>query len=216
MKEKTKKGYVAGVVSLFVFLFFGLFAVHNEFNLTGQILWVITFVFGVFGFGSLWKPDSVGQIVWQILENFSESDKDTSDSHNKQIQKNSSGSVQAMSTHGNINISMNSKENVNSKDLEVYSLIHAMIIRVNKSVPREAALQLTTGAWVKESVMDFDKISALFNQHSDKFRDKDLDMWLDIENELKNSHGFFLGKDRQEWFDYLEAEYKRRKKGGKS
>jgi hypothetical protein len=207
MEEKRKNGYIAGVVSLLGCLLFGLFAYHNEFNLTGQILWGITLVLGVFGVGSLWKPDSVGQVVWQILKNLSESGKDTSDSHNIQIQEKSSGAVQAMATQGaSVTI------NLSSKDLEPYSLIHTMIIRVNKQVPRETALQLTSGAWVDASLVDFDKISAVFNQHIDKFRDEDLDMWLEIENEIKTKNGFLLGKKRQEWFDYLEANYNRLKK----
>ena len=207
MQEKTKNGYIAGVVSLLGCFLFGLFAYHNEFNLTGQIFWGITLVLGVFGVGSLWKPDSVGQVVWQLLENLSKSGENTSDSHNIQIQEKSSGAVQAMATQGaSVTI------NVNSKDSEVYSLIHTMIKRVNREVPRETALQLTAGAWVDASLMDFDSISALFNQHSDKFRDEDLEIWLEIEKEIKTRNGFFLGKNRQEWFDYLEAEYKRRKK----
>jgi len=207
MEEETKNGYIAGVVSLLGCFLFGLFAYHNEFNLSGQILWGITVVLGVFGVGSLWKPDSIGQIVAQILKNLSESGGDTSDSHNIQIQENSSGSVQAMATQrASVTI------NVDSKKSEVYSLIHTMIKRINREVPRETALQLTAGAWVNASLMDFDKISALFNQHSNKFREEDLDMWLEIEKEIKTKNGFFLGKNRQEWFDYLDAEYKRRKK----
>ena len=207
MEEKTKNGYIAGVVSIIGCFLFGLFAYHNEFNLTGQILWGITLVLGVFGVGSLWKPDSVGQVVWQLLENLSKSGENTSDSHNIQIQEKSSGAVQAMATQGaSVTI------NVNSKDSEVYSLIHTMIKRVNREVPRETALQLTAGAWVEASLMDFNSISALFNQHSDKFRDEDLEMWLEIENEIKTKKGFLLGKNRQKWFDYLEDEYNHLKK----
>jgi len=105
--------------------------------------------------------------------------------------------------------------NVNSKDLEVYSLIHTMIIRVNREVPRETALELgLVGAWVGASLMNFNfnNISEVFNQHSDKFTDKDLDMWLEIEKEIKTKNGFFLGKKRQEWFDELEARYNRLKR----
>lgn len=96
-----------------------------------------------------------------------------------------------------------------NKLIEVYSPIHAMIVRVNREIPRETALQLTAGAWVKASLIDFNNISAVFNQHIDKFRDKDLEMWLEIEKEIKERNGFFLGKDRQKWFDELEAEYNR-------
>ena len=175
--------------------------------MSGQIIWVITIFFGALGVGSLWKPESFGEIATQILKNLSESGEDKSDSHNIQIQEKSSGAVQAMATQGgSLTI------NVNSKNLEVYSLIHTMIKRVNKKVPRETALELTLGAWVEASLMDFNNISALFNQHSDKFRDEDLDIWLEIENEIKTKNGFFLDKKRQEWFDYLEAKYSRLKR----
>jgi hypothetical protein len=71
------------------------------------------------------------------------------------------------------------------KDLEVYSPIHSMIVRVNKKIPRETALKSIVGVWVDKSLMNFEKISALFDQHSDKFRDEDLKMWIDIEEEIK-------------------------------
>lgn len=207
MQDKRKNGYVTGIICSLIFFILLIFAINNEFNLSGQIIWVITIFFGALGFGSLWKPDSIGEIATQILENLSKSGEDTSDSHNIQIQKNSSGAVQAMATQsGSITI------NVNSKKSEVYSLLHTMIKRVNREVPRKTALQLTTGAWVEASLMDFDSISALFNQHNDKFRDEDLEMWLEIENEIKTKNGFFLGKKRQKWFDYLEAKYNRLKR----
>jgi len=207
MQEKTRNGYVTGLVCLLIFFLFLIFAFNNEFNLSGQIIWVITIFFGALGFGSLWKPDSIGEIATQILKNLSESGEDTSDSHNIQIQEKSSGAVQAMATQGaSVTI------NVDSKKSEVYSLIHTMIKRVNREVPRKTALQLTAGAWVDASLMDFNEISALFNQHSDKFRDEDLDMWLEIEKEIKTKNGFFLGKRRQAWFDYLETEYNRLKR----
>jgi hypothetical protein len=92
---------------------------------------------------------------------------------------------------------------------EVYSPIHAMIAAVNSEIPRGSVLQLTVGAWVKASLVDFNNISAVFNQHVHELRDKDLEMWLKIEKEIKQRGGFYLGKDRQEWFDELEAEYNR-------
>jgi len=97
------------------------------------------------------------------------------------------------------------------KLMEAYSPIHAMVVKINKKIPRESALQLTAGAWVNKSLMDFGIISAVFNQHNDKFRNRDLDIWFEIEEEIKARNGFFLGKNRQEWFDELEAEYNRLK-----
>jgi len=217
MDEKTQNGYIACVIFLVVSLLSGFFAIQNEFNISGQLLWIITFVSAVFGVLSFRYPTSFGQIAWRILKYLKKNFVDEkSDSHvyqpQSQLQQNSSGSVQAMSKHGNISISMNSKEKVTSKDLEVYSVIHSMIVRINKKVSRKVALQLTgVGAWVEASGIDFNSISKLFNQHMDIFREEDLQMWLDIEDELKTRNSFYLNKDRQEWFDYLEAEYKRRK-----
>ena len=105
------------------------------------------------------------------------------------------------------------------KLIEVYSPIHAMIVRINRKIPRETALQEgLIGKWVEASLIDFESIREVFNQHSDKLRERDFDMWLEIENELKErkekngkGNGFFLDKRRQEWFDELEAEYNRLK-----
>jgi hypothetical protein len=92
---------------------------------------------------------------------------------------------------------------------EVYSPIHSMIVRVNKEIPREDALQLTVGGFVKASLIDLNSISAVFSQHAHELSDKDLEMWLEIEKQIKAKNGFFLGKDVQRWFDELEAEYNR-------
>lgn len=102
------------------------------------------------------------------------------------------------------------KQTKNEK-LKIYSPIHAMIVKVNGKIPRKVALRLTVGSWVNGSLMNFDGISALFNQHCDKFRDKDLEMWFKIEKELKEKGGFYMGRTEQEWFDELEAEYNRLK-----
>jgi len=96
-----------------------------------------------------------------------------------------------------------------SKLIEVYSPIHAMIVRVNREISREAALNLTVGAWMRASLTDFKDVSAVFNQSNDKLGNKDLDMWLEIEEEIKTRNGFWLNKNRQMWFDELEAEYNR-------
>ena len=106
--------------------------------------------------------------------------------------------------------------NIAAHLIEVYSPIHAMIVRINNEIPREQALQGSVGVWVRATLIDFNNISAVFNQHIDKFRDKDLKMWIDIEKEIKAGNGFYLGNDRQKWFDELETEYNRLKKQTKT
>lgn len=220
MDENRKNAYFAGTICIFIFVVLALIAFTNELNLSGLLFWVLTLFFGILGFGSFWKPDWVGPIASKIVKMLFGSDSDKSDSHNSQTQKNSSDSVQVMAGDG-ANITMVThggriNTNTNSKELGVYSIIHSMIVRVNKKLPREKALTLTgAGAFIEASVIDVSKISALFNQNSDKFRDEDLSMWIDIEKEIKEVNGFYLDKDRQEWFDYLEAEYNRQKKAKK-
>jgi hypothetical protein len=66
-----------------------------------------TVFFGGLGVGSLWKPDSIGAIASQLLRNLAKSGEEESDSHNKQIQKKSSGSVQVMaSDRAEVNINV--------------------------------------------------------------------------------------------------------------
>lgn len=93
MDKKRKDGYVTGLVCLIVFAIFLPYAINIGWNTTGQIFWVFTIVFGGLGVGSLLKPDSVGAVASQLLKNLAKSEEEGSDSHNKQIQKKSSGSV---------------------------------------------------------------------------------------------------------------------------
>lgn len=98
MDEKTKEGYVTGVVCIFVFALFAYFTYISISNQpTAVILGIFAVLFGGLGFGSIWKPNSIGAITTRILNNFARnSETASSDSHDKQVQKESSG-VQVMS-----------------------------------------------------------------------------------------------------------------------
>jgi hypothetical protein len=110
MDKKRKEGYVTGLVCLIIFAIFLPTAINIGWNTSGQIFWVFTIVFGALGVGSLWKPESIGAVASQLLKNLAES-KEKSDSHNKQIQKKSSGSVQVMaSDQAEVNINVPSVE----------------------------------------------------------------------------------------------------------
>jgi hypothetical protein len=91
--------------------------------------------------------------------------------------------------------------------IEVYSPIHAMIIRIYGEVPHSP--RDTVGSWVKKSLIDVNTISALFKQHVHELGDNNLKMWLEIEKDIEERNGFFLTIYRQKWFDELEAEYNR-------
>jgi hypothetical protein len=204
MNEKQRQGYITGIIC-FIVASVLIILVHNfEWNTSGQTLWLLTIIFGVFGIGSLWKPESMGNVITGLLERLSQK-KDTSESHN--IQNQSTGSIQATASHNaRINIHMSAKD---SETLRAYSQIHTMILRINRIIPRENALQFTTEGFVKASSIDHETISSIFNQHSDKFQSKDVEMWLDIEQQIHEIGGFYVGKDRQLWFDEMEAEYNR-------
>jgi hypothetical protein len=96
MHKKKRDGYVAGLACLLVFALLSYFAIVSASNpSTAVIMGIFAIFFGGLGFGSLWKPESVGAVVSQFLERLSESEEGSSDSHDKQIQKKSSG-VQVM------------------------------------------------------------------------------------------------------------------------
>jgi len=94
---------------------------RNEFNLSGQILWVFTIFFGGLGIGSIWKPDIIGEIASELLKNMSKNGVETkSDSHNKQVQMQSPHGVQAMATQGgNVTINVDSEKKEQAQNLPV-------------------------------------------------------------------------------------------------
>jgi hypothetical protein len=104
MDENKKEGYVTGLGCLVIFAIFLPTAISTGWNTSGQIFWAFTILFGGLGFGSLWKPDSVGAVTSQFLKNFAKNEERGSDSHNKQIQKETSGSVQVMGDEARVNV----------------------------------------------------------------------------------------------------------------
>ncbi|XES76270.1 MAG: DUF6650 family protein [Candidatus Bathyarchaeia archaeon] len=94
MNKKTN-GYVAGIGCGFGFVILLFLAINNAWNTTGQLLWGFTAVFGGLSVGCFFKPETFGAAVSKYFEQLSET-KGTSDSHDKQIQKKSSG-IQVMS-----------------------------------------------------------------------------------------------------------------------
>ena len=88
---------MASAISLLASFIFLIMLINSGWNQTGQVLTVFTAFFGIFGIGGLWKPETIGQIVFQLFRNADT--VDNSDSHNKQSQKGNHG-VQAMATQG--------------------------------------------------------------------------------------------------------------------
>lgn len=72
MEDSTKNGYIAGVVCSVIAAFLILMAINIGWNLSGQFMGIFGLLFGGMGIGSLWRPESIGQIASQILENMQE------------------------------------------------------------------------------------------------------------------------------------------------
>ena len=105
MDKKRQEGYVTGLVCLLIFALFAYFAIMSASNMSATaIMGIFAALFGGLGFGSLAKPDTVGAVASQFLKNLSKSEEEGSDSHNKQIQKETSGSVQVMGDEARVNV----------------------------------------------------------------------------------------------------------------
>jgi hypothetical protein len=104
-----------------------------------------------------------------------------------------------------------SYDSLNSKLMTIYSPIHAFVVGANQAVPRELALK-PLGSFVSEASVDLKRLSDIFRQHASELGNHNLQEWLSIEKEIKESRGFFLYNTRQEWLDELEAEYQKLRK----
>lgn len=155
MDKKRKDGYVTGIVCLIIFGIFLPTTISIGWNTSGQIFGVFTIVFGVLGVGSLWKPDSIGAVVSQLLKNLAENEE-KSDSHNKQIQKKSSGSVQVMASHGakvNINVASGKKEQTQNSPVEEKEVLRKETIFVSPTDGYSYELELTRGDHLRGEIV---------------------------------------------------------------
>lgn len=213
MDEKRRQGYVTGIVCFIIASILIILVNNFEWNASyNETFWILSLIFGLIGIGSISKPEFIGGVVMEVLKRLLPKREDVSESHVTQIQHQSPHSMQ-MSARDNaqININMDGMDARDSEALQVYSQLHTMLLRINRAIPRETARRMTVGGYIQASTIDYNTISTVFNQHSAKFRARDVDMWLDIEKEINSKNGFFLGRDRQRWFDELEAEYHRRR-----
>jgi hypothetical protein len=83
VNETRKKGYIAGIISIFICIIFAIMVYQLGWNTTGQILTAFSGLFGVLGIGSLVKPESIGSITSQILENIGKDDEQESKGKSK-------------------------------------------------------------------------------------------------------------------------------------
>jgi hypothetical protein len=134
MDKKKKDGYVAGITFLFIFVIMVYFTIATVSTpSTATIMGIFAIFFGGLGFGSLWKPESIGAVVWKFMERSFEDKERSSDSHNKQVQKDSSG-VQVMAHDSNVTI-YSSEQKENKKNLVGKEMLwkETRVIRPSKS-----------------------------------------------------------------------------------
>lgn len=122
MDKKRQQVYFVGIVCLLCFILLsiiaGNFTINGGWNISSVTSWVFASVFGVFGIGSLLKPDSFGVIVLRLMEALAESQREGSDSHDTQVQKKSSGSVQVMAhDQSNVSITVHSGKKKGAQNL---------------------------------------------------------------------------------------------------
>jgi len=115
MDKKREEVYAGGIIcllfSILLSIFTGNLTINNAWNISTLTLWVLAGAFGVFGVGSLLKPDSFGVVVLRLMESYAKSQAERSNSHNQQTQKKSSGSVQVnASDEAEVHVSVSPRE----------------------------------------------------------------------------------------------------------
>ncbi|MCK4496828.1 MAG: hypothetical protein KAU24_01430 [Candidatus Aenigmarchaeota archaeon] len=102
MKNETKNGYVAGLVSILFAAIILSMVPSMGLTTSGTVTLIFGLFFGGLGAGSLWKPDSIGAILAQIFENVSRNlDEDDRRSYN-QKQHRSKNSPQIQTDSGKV------------------------------------------------------------------------------------------------------------------
>ncbi len=105
MEDSKKNAYITGVIFSFMAIFSIFIAISVGWNMSGQFMSIVGLFFGVLGVGSLWKPESIGQIASQILENMQEN----SDRQNKSYRKKNQKVNQVIHNYGNMTNAIDSE-----------------------------------------------------------------------------------------------------------
>jgi len=105
MEKKKQEGRVTGIGCLVICALFAYFAIADiSITSAAGLFGFFAALFGVLGSVSLWKPDTWGAYVAEYLKSLNRGSESGSDSHDKQIQKETSGSVQVMGDEARINV----------------------------------------------------------------------------------------------------------------
>jgi len=72
--------------------------------MAGQVMGAIGLIFGILGVGSFWKPETIGQITSQILDNFARNAEKQNSQIRQQNQDHPNNSPQAYTENGDVTI----------------------------------------------------------------------------------------------------------------
>jgi hypothetical protein len=78
MEQSTKQGYVAGLICLLGTIIFGIIVLNTGLGtIGGKLILAFSLVFGVLSALSLVKPDSVGIVAWEFLQQIGDQNDST-------------------------------------------------------------------------------------------------------------------------------------------
>lgn len=131
MNNKKERGYRAGIFSSLISIIFLIVIVNSSWDLTSQVLTALASLFGLLGLGSFWKPDSIGQIAFQILDNIGKNTQGRNIVEKSNVSKSNIVQVSADNSRGtNITLYVNSKE---SEIPELEDKLKGIIQNIDKS-----------------------------------------------------------------------------------
>lgn len=113
--NKKKKGYKTGGIGVFLGSLFLLLSINMWQTLSGQILILAGIFFGGLGVGSIWKPESIGQIAAEIFEFIDKNTREQVSNDSSQSQNQPRNSPQVQTDSGDIHIHQSINEEKKKK-----------------------------------------------------------------------------------------------------
>ncbi|MDR0460695.1 MAG: hypothetical protein LBH62_04570 [Nitrososphaerota archaeon] len=118
MNKKRRNGYVSGFICFIGSLVFLIFAFNMGYNVSGQISGGIGVIFLLLGCGSIAKPETIGAVTTQFLDNISRNVESGESSSQSNTQEHTNNSTQ-INAKGSVNVYNNApKEKTEQKTAE--------------------------------------------------------------------------------------------------
>ncbi len=120
MEDKTIKGYIAGGLFLIIGIIVFIMGIDSGWS-SGKFNIIIGGILSLLGGGSIWKPDSIGQVLAHVVKNMSDKQAE----NNTQSQNNTKNSNQTIArdnakvihNHYNITSSPDEKDEEHDEDV---------------------------------------------------------------------------------------------------